>query len=1437
MTEMQWPPWHLAGEPVGLVKYVNPAAVKRYLRLPGPSDADPLRRTEAVYDAIAEVGIGYAFESRSSSPDWQVIRTPAEILQAPRHATCLDLAVTFAAACIVAGLRPIVMVLDPGRGNSPAHAVVMVWLGTASDHYPLADHREWWTELPASLSDLVWTDLAGPPRPFIVVDPVAAAVAPPGLSGPPYGLGFAAAMAQGAAYVERDAACRLRLAIDVAKLWSPGISMAHPGEAPHPGPPREPPGNWVFGNDRGREHFARYASGHRYLSWDADLYTGRRRALDRIISHCTSERDPHVPLLLTGQPGSGKSTVLARAVGELSGQFSVGVAVYARDAGVTDIVHGVAEACGLPPTNEANLASQIAARSLQPFFIAVDALDEMRTHRDRNESATLLRELATIPGVRVAVSTRPLVADRGLMNDAWRRSDVIRQLLRHRPNEDAVINLDDDQFFSVDDLTSLVEKVLQGEGFESVVPAAAWQEYRADTALRSEVSAAICRRADRNYLAAVMTASILARDDHPPPIRNGVVDENSLPDGMGEVLDKLLDQLSDRHRTRIKGLLVALAYGKGSGLTDVRWLDFAHALGWSSLEQSDIDELRETAGADYLLEDVLKDGRALTGLFHRALADHLREGRDARQDESALCTVLLRDAVNTEWADGYVRRFLPAHVLAAGRSAEFLEIPEFVACCYPSSVWPVAVTIQATGPADPASVLRLALPQLSDDLSANASALELVARVQGAEELAERLKALQPGRLAETLCVEAVPSQVPKSAFLHHTGSVRGVCAFQGKEGPLVVTVSADATALVWDPFDPLVPPLMEFDRHTAAINGVTALMWNGQPMVITVSSDGTARIWDPTDPRRPAVASFGQHEGAVYASSALPRPGGGAPLVVTTSADRTARVWDADDPLCVQVAVFDKHDGPVNSAAVLPWPERDTQVVITTSDDGTARVWDPYHPSAPELARFEGHEDWVGGIAVLPWQQDHKPMVATTSGDGSVRIWDPRSGDCLHVYRGHGGRVRDVTLLWLADGWPVCASSSDDGTVHMWRADPDGLVVLGVYDAHTGAVQSAALVPSAEDGQDLIVSVCSDHHAHVWDPRLLAEHRARGGHTGRVRSAVLLPKRGDQDSVLITASNDSTVRIWQVAQGVANQVNMFGAHRDWVRYLDLLPWPGRSNPVVVSGSGDATIRIWDPLHLDQGQLAHFNTHIGPVRTVRAVELPGYSVPLLLSCGADRTVQLFNPYALVDESVATLHHPDIVRSAVAFPGGEAGFLIAAAVDMDIYLWDIAVDLANPVHVWRGHTEWVRDLAVVKVGDQTRLCSVANDMTMRIWNPSDRDGSVEVVRGHTDWIWSVSTADISGAVATASADGTVRLWSIGEFGVAAVGKLPIVATALSVRFCGEEMIVTTNRGFVIYRVNWPDHTNAPHHLPVLRRVAPHQFGEGSGGTGRSSDRGE
>ncbi|MHC1767448.1 MAG: PQQ-binding-like beta-propeller repeat protein [Verrucomicrobiia bacterium] len=111
---MRWKPWSKYDEK-GLARYVTPEAA-RWLAL----DVNPLdlrsrmdgRRdlVQAIYKKLASSGIKYTDEDYHPSESLQIIHTPAEILEAPRTGTCLDLAVLFCGVCLANKLLPILVV-------------------------------------------------------------------------------------------------------------------------------------------------------------------------------------------------------------------------------------------------------------------------------------------------------------------------------------------------------------------------------------------------------------------------------------------------------------------------------------------------------------------------------------------------------------------------------------------------------------------------------------------------------------------------------------------------------------------------------------------------------------------------------------------------------------------------------------------------------------------------------------------------------------------------------------------------------------------------------------------------------------------------------------------------------------------------------------------------------------------------------------------------------------------------------------------------------------------------------------------------------------------------------------------------------------------------------------------------------------------------------
>ncbi|MGH3913110.1 MAG: hypothetical protein ACRDTC_06830, partial [Pseudonocardiaceae bacterium] len=220
--------WALGGEPLALVRYVRPREVARHVTLPGGSGEARLTRLRAVYAALAEKKIAYAYAEPGAEAGRQVIRPAEQVLWAPRHATCLDLAVVLAGACLTAELHPIILVVDP-PGGGVAHSLVLVRLD--HDLRPRGDGRfelDVWPRVPPDLLDELQPriddpdDPDGPDGDLVAVDPVGLAVSLGTTSTRGLDVQLAVAIANGATYLageNGEPAWTWRVGVDVGSAW------------------------------------------------------------------------------------------------------------------------------------------------------------------------------------------------------------------------------------------------------------------------------------------------------------------------------------------------------------------------------------------------------------------------------------------------------------------------------------------------------------------------------------------------------------------------------------------------------------------------------------------------------------------------------------------------------------------------------------------------------------------------------------------------------------------------------------------------------------------------------------------------------------------------------------------------------------------------------------------------------------------------------------------------------------------------------------------------------------------------------------------------------------------------------------------------------------------------------------------------------------------
>lgn len=145
---MAWPPWS-RNVPQTLASYVTMEA-QSWLRLDCRVDdrigaPDGRRQVlESIYRALAGHDIAYALEQYHPSETLQSIRSPAEILDAPREGTCLDLALLFCGLCMANRLLPMVVVID-------GHALAAVSLEHGlADWNGYRPERSWFDRAPVT---------------------------------------------------------------------------------------------------------------------------------------------------------------------------------------------------------------------------------------------------------------------------------------------------------------------------------------------------------------------------------------------------------------------------------------------------------------------------------------------------------------------------------------------------------------------------------------------------------------------------------------------------------------------------------------------------------------------------------------------------------------------------------------------------------------------------------------------------------------------------------------------------------------------------------------------------------------------------------------------------------------------------------------------------------------------------------------------------------------------------------------------------------------------------------------------------------------------------------------------------------------------------------------------------------------------------------------
>jgi len=1078
---------------------------------------------------------------------------------------------------------------------------------------------------------------------------------------------------------------------------------------------------------------------------------GRTDELEQLMEYIAGT-DP-LPFVLTGAPGSGKSTLmaeLAARVGTLNPQAALVtryVGVSSGSSSLLDLLMSLHREINerfdrharAPQADVGQLATAVAedlrtlhTTAARPLVLLVDALDQLGA--ERHATTWLPHELA--PHVRVVVSA-PL--DQAELADLqrWIPPDHVLTLgpLKEEDARDALLHW-----------------------VASTSPAGVHARRTLTEEQVQHILAAFAKEGRPLYLRLVADEAKRWRSFDAPPV---------LPSTLRELLASLLTRLE---RPELHGrLLVRHALGDlaaaRNGLAEDELLD---VLARDDAVRRDLQDLnpgappvdpalplpvvlwaRLAADVAPLLSEREADAASLLTFYHRQF-DTVVADRYLHDDDGL--------ARHKDLASYFGKQLLlldddAKDATASINRRQLSELPYQQAQDPRGSEWRMTLTdarfleqkiaYQGTGALLEDMQLRRNDPivtPLARVISAGAVVLnrkpdEVVNQVtmrwwDGASPLHNTQPAKAPAVRLVFPSRAFNPDQI--RIFQGLAGGVNG-CVFS-PDGRLALSASGGtgdhANALrLWDvTTGQLLRSFEDDDRYEEM---ACAFSPDGS-VLLGSSDDGILRLWDAATGE--LLQELREHRGYRVRRCTFSPDG---KLVLSASDDMTLRLWDVITGQCLRV--FEGHGSWVNGCAFSP----DGQTIVSaagdfthdnmgnfTHNDNTVRVWDA--KTGEPLKVLRGHTEPVIACAFSP----NGKQVVSAALDATLRLWNVASAQCLRVFQGHQTNV--TACDFSPDGRNI-VSGSLDRTLKLWEAGTGRCV--GTLRGHTDIVNSCAFSP---DGQT-VLSASGDKTLRLWDVRpqiTTARTPARSfeGHSDQVQCcAFSLDGR-----FLITGARDATLWLWDTATG--RRIRAFTGHLDYasgVKGCDFSPNGSR----VVSAAGDKTLHVWDTA--TGARLCILTGHEDGVNAC-SFSPDGNRI---VSASRDGTVRVWD--AATGDCLLVLENLGVSIPSCKFsPDGQ---LIASVSHGELRLWDAETgrSLRTLAIIPETGIDWNIPRACAFSADG-RTIIIAVDKTVQL--VGFRRGA-DIFRGHTDDVASCAFSPDGQSILSASHDRTVRLWSV------------------------------------------------------------------------------